>query len=86
MRKAQLCNVQYADYVADPIRTVERMYQHFGIELSTDARRAMQAHRDQHRREDRPAHRYDTGDERLREEERALFARYQAYFAVSSEF
>lgn len=83
--KAQLCNVQYEDYIADPIRSVEVMYGHFGIELTSTARSAMEAHLEQHRREDRPAHRYNTGDESLREEERALFARYQQYFSVRSE-
>lgn len=84
--KAQLHNIQYDDFITEPIAAVEAMYRHFGIPLTPQARAAMQAYLDAHPREARPAHRYSTGDADKRSEERALFARYQQYFGVRSEF
>ncbi len=44
--QARFCDVWYDDFVADPIRTIESVYGHFGLALSrraTDAMRALQA-------------------------------------------
>ena len=38
---AQFCDVDYFDFVEDPIATVEGIYRQFGIELTDEARRAM---------------------------------------------
>ena len=38
---AQFCDVEYVDFIKDPIATVEGIYTHFGIELTDAARRAM---------------------------------------------
>jgi hypothetical protein len=42
---AQFCDVDYKDFVADPLGTVEQVYRQFGIELTEPARQAM---RDMH--------------------------------------
>lgn len=84
--KAQICNVQYDAFIDDPIGSVAAIYQQFGIPMTEPGRAAMQAYRDAHPREERPSHRYSTGDAGRRREERALFARYQQYFGVRSEF
>lgn len=39
--EAQFCDVDYFDLIADPMRTVEAIYRHFGIEMTDDARAAI---------------------------------------------
>lgn len=39
---AQFYDVDYQDFVADPLDTVEQIYRYFGIELTEPALRAMQ--------------------------------------------
>ncbi|MGV0716338.1 sulfotransferase [Mycolicibacterium sp. XJ662] len=39
---AQFCDVDYSEFVADPIACVERIYRHFGIEFTGAARAAVQ--------------------------------------------
>jgi hypothetical protein len=83
--KDRLCNIQYVDLVADPLAAVEQIYATFGIEMTAEGRAAMDDHVHNQPRSARPAHEYDMGSDALREEERALFKRYQAYFDVMSE-
>jgi hypothetical protein len=82
---AQLSSIQYEDFVADPLATVQALYRDIGIELSGEGRRAMEAYQHAHPREKRPAHQYSTGDAARRLEERKLFERYQRFFKVRSE-
>lgn len=82
----QLHSIQYDAFIADPLATVDAMYRHFGITPTAAGREAMASYLQAHPREERPAHRYSTGDANRRDEERALFARYQQYFGVRSEF
>ncbi len=56
---AQFVDVDYADFVADPLATVASVYDGFGIELTEGARGAMEAMHAESRSGDRkPAHRY----------------------------
>jgi hypothetical protein len=60
---AQFCDVDYVDFVADPIGTVEGIYRHFGIELTEPASRAMhQMHADSKKGPRAPKHRYSLED------------------------
>lgn len=74
---ARFHDVYYDDFVADPIATVESIYQHFGLPFSGEARAAMTAlHRES---ASRPAHRYTLTDFGLSGERvDARFARYLA--------
>jgi hypothetical protein len=81
----RLHNVQYVDFVDDPLATVEKLYRDMGIELAEPARAAMAAYIASHPREARPPHRYSTGDAQQRADERKLFERYQSFFRVQSE-
>jgi len=83
---AQLHNIQYDAFIADPLGTVTTMYRSFGIDMTPEGRAAMAAYLQAHPREERPAHRYSTCDADRRDQERALFARYQQHFGVRSEF
>ena len=60
---AQFCDVDYVDFVADPIGTVEGIYRHFGIELTEPASRAMQQmHAESKKGPRAPKHRYSLED------------------------
>jgi hypothetical protein len=57
---AQFYDVQYSDFVGDPLGIVADIYKHFGLELSDDVRSAMGAvHSSGDRRR---SHRYDLAD------------------------
>ncbi|MGW0041831.1 sulfotransferase family protein [Rhodococcus sp. NPDC003348] len=56
---AQFVDVDYADFVADPLGTVEGIYSRFGIPVSSAAQQAMEDMHAESRSGDRkPAHRY----------------------------
>lgn len=64
---ARFCDVCYDDFVADPVGTVETVYERFGLELTGSAADAMRAVRAGGSRPGRPAdgtgsHRYDLAD------------------------
>jgi hypothetical protein len=83
----QITDVCYRDLVADPMATMQRLYERWDMALSDEARTAMEGYvADRHT--DRPAgeHRYrfeDTGLDLV--EHRARVADYQARFGVPSE-
>jgi len=78
-------HVQYLDFVADPLKTVETLYRDLGFPLTAAARKTMSDYIENHPREARPAHRYSTGDTERQSAERRLFERYQSRFGVKSE-
>ncbi len=51
-------DVRFRDILADPIATIERMYQHFGFDLSPEGRDAMVTYLEQRPREKHGVHRY----------------------------
>ncbi|MGB3369947.1 MAG: sulfotransferase [Rhodococcus sp. (in: high G+C Gram-positive bacteria)] len=60
---AQFFDVDYHDFVADPLGTVEQVYQHFGLMLTDGARTAMEAmHAESRSGSRRPSHKYTLGD------------------------
>jgi hypothetical protein len=67
---AQFVDVDYQDFVGDPLGTVEKIYSHFSLPFTEDARDAVGAMHEQslaaHRR---PAHRYSLTDFGLTEAE-----------------
>lgn len=67
---AQFCDVDYDDFVADPLGTVESVYDHFDLHLGDDARTRM---RELHARSTSgraaPAHHYSLADFGLSPEE-----------------
>ena len=58
---AQFCDVDYDDFVADPVGTVIDVYEHFGLTLSGEAAAAMRA-LTADSGGGRPAHRYSLAD------------------------
>jgi hypothetical protein len=55
---ARFLDVDYRSFVADPLRTVERIYRHFGLELTGEAERAMRRHASENPKGRRGAHEY----------------------------
>jgi Sulfotransferase family len=67
---AQFCDVDYKDFVADPLGTVEQVYRYFGIELTEPARQAMQdMHAESKKGPRAPKHRYSLADYGLTDEQ-----------------
>jgi Sulfotransferase family len=81
----QLRNVQYVDFIADQMKTIEILYRDMGVQLSASGRAAITSYLQDHPRENRPAHKYSVGDVARRDEERKIYERYQTYFGVKTE-
>jgi hypothetical protein len=61
--QAQFLDVDYADFTADPVGTVESVYEHFGLPYKGAAAAAVRAlHAEAANGEGRPAHRYALAD------------------------
>lgn len=67
---AQFCDVDYFDFIKDPIASVEGIYRHFGIECTEAARQAMIASHEQSKLGPRaPKHTYSLADYGLTDEQ-----------------
>lgn len=81
-----ILDVQYADLVADPLATVERVYGAFGDELDGVARDAMSAHLEAHPKGSRGRHGYDLDEFGLDGAElRERFAPYVERYGIPTE-
>jgi hypothetical protein len=81
----RLCNIQYHDFLRDPVGCAEHLYDFFGWELTPEGRAAMAGYMEANPRSARPAHQYDLGTTAEVGMERAAFGYYQRYFDVPSE-
>jgi hypothetical protein len=54
-------DLRYADFMRDPIRSMEGIYRYFGLELSESTREAMRAYLDRHPRTGDRVHSYSLG-------------------------
>ncbi len=60
---AQFYDLDYFEFIADPLRTVEGIYSHFGIELTDDGRAAIEASHAESKQGPRaPKHTYSLED------------------------
>lgn len=85
LEPGRLCNLQYADFIADRIGSVREIYRTFGLELTAEGLAAMQRYVDENPRTARKAHVYTIGSGEQVIYERRAFARYQQYFHVPNE-
>lgn len=83
--KKTLCNVQYQDFMQDPVNVAEVIYRYFGIEMTQAARQAMSNYMRDNPRSSRPKHSYQLGDAEQIRAEREAYRRYQTYFNVPNE-
>jgi hypothetical protein len=81
----QIINLLYRDLVADTIGTVQRIYEHFGIELTEEGLGAMQKYMEDNPRDNRPPHRFSIGSGPAADRARIAFTAYQEQFNVPSE-
>lgn len=76
-------DVWFKDTLAKPFEVIEKLYAHIGMELTEEARAAMEEHRDANRREDRPSHEYTLEEYGFSEEGLAeQFAAYREQFIL----
>lgn len=81
--RERIAHIQYRDFVADPLATVEHVYRHFGIAAAPDSIAAMRDYVEAHPRSNRPSHGYGAGGDLAAK--RAAFRAYQDYFSIPSE-
>ena len=79
---SQFIDVRYDEFVADPLGTVEAIYDHFDLRLTDEARTAMASlHAESAVGNRRPSHRYDLSDFGLTADEvNERFARYRSAY------
>ncbi|KUI05865.1 sulfotransferase [Mycobacterium sp. IS-3022] len=67
---AQFYDLDYFEFVKDPVRTVENVYRHFGIDFTDDARVAMEhSHQESKQGPRAPKHTYSLADYGLSDEQ-----------------
>ncbi len=67
---AQFCDVDYFDFIKDPVASVEGIYRHFGIEFTEAARQAMvDSHTESKKGPRAPKHTYSLADYGLTDEQ-----------------
>lgn len=70
-------DVWFKDTVSKPFEVIQKMYDFIGMELTAEAKAAMEQHRDENQRGDRPAHEYTLEEYGYTEEGiRAQYAEY----------
>jgi hypothetical protein len=83
--KERLCNVQYQDFMQDPLAVARQIYEYIGWPMSAESEAAMQRYMDENPRTARPKPKIDVGPEDLISAERRAFQPYQEYFGVPNE-
>jgi hypothetical protein len=82
----QFLDVLYADIAADPMGTIERIYEFLGWDVTSEGRAGIQARIDQPSQHTGGGHHYSLADFGLDADvERAKVADYQAHFNVPNE-
>ena len=82
----RVIDVQFRDFLADPLRTVRGIYARLGLELSPDAEQRMRAFIAANPQDKHGLHQYTFADTALDTGEwRERSRRYQQYFDVASE-
>jgi hypothetical protein len=77
-------DISFRDAMRDPVAEIERAYGRFGIEMTVEARAAMNQWRTDHPRDKRPAHAYALADYGLTEEGiKAAFSEYRSQYFES---
>jgi hypothetical protein len=84
--ESRFCDVQFRDFLADPLETVRRIYSDFGMDLGGDAERRMRRFLELHPPNEHGRHEYTLRGAGLDlETERDRFEAYQKRFDISSE-
>ncbi len=84
--REQVVDIQFREFMADPLATVRRIYERFGLDLDADAERRMRAFLAANPDDKHGKHAYRFADTGLSlDEERSRVAHYQRFFDVPSE-
>ncbi len=84
--ESQVVDLYFRDFIADQVGTVRRAYEHFGLALSDEAARAMQAFLDDNPADKFGKHLYQLEDTGLDMDWlRGLFTNYETYFDIPRE-
>ncbi|MBW2421531.1 MAG: sulfotransferase, partial [Deltaproteobacteria bacterium] len=84
--ESQVVDLYFQDFITDQVGTVRRAYEHFGLDLSDAAAKAMQSFLDDNPADKHGRHFYSFADTGMDEQEmRKLFHDYQTYFDIPSE-
>lgn len=82
----KVCHVHHIDLISDPVSTVETVYRHFGMEMTTAASEAMEAYVSARPNGGYGVHHYDSTAHGLDiERERERFRAYMLAFGVTPE-
>jgi hypothetical protein len=82
---ARIVDSRYQDLMDDPLATLRGLYGRLGMDFGAEQEARMQAYLAAKPRGKFGKHRYEEGDEGLRNRERALFRAYQARYGVPDE-
>ena len=84
--ESQVVDLYFQDFMQDQVGAVRRVYEHFGLQLSSNAASAMQGFLDENPFDKHGRHLYKFSDIGMGENEvRSLFREYQDYFEIPSE-
>ncbi len=83
--KVQVAHIRFADFCADPIHAIGRVYGQLGLTLSGEAEQRMADYLAAKPKGVFGAHSYDSGNGAAVASERLLFSSYQTYFHVLNE-
>lgn len=83
--KAQMFNVLYRDFVAEPMKTVESIYRYHGIPFTAEGRTGIAVYLHENPRESRPPHKVQKGSDDMVARDREIFRHYMEYFGVPEE-
>ncbi len=85
-RESRILDLSMREIVSAPLATVEKIYRHFGLDLSVEARTRMQAYLARHPKDEFGTHRYSLEDFSLdRDEVDAAFKGYRERFGIEAE-
>lgn len=81
----QIHHLLYHELVGDTMGTIEKMYRHFGMELTDAGRQGMNKYLTENPRDARPPHSFSVGSAESLIRARALYKHYQDYFGIPTE-
>jgi len=83
---SQIFDIQFRDFLGDEIGTVQRIYEHFGMDFSSEAETRMRRYIAANPKDKHGGHRYEFGTAGLdRVAERRRFAEYVERYAIPEE-
>lgn len=85
IKQGTIINSQYHEFMADPMAAVRKIYTELGLELAADVEKRMQTFLAGKPQGKFGKHEYEHPPQEVIEYERAVYKKYQEYFAVPNE-